>query len=62
LFGFHGNLIAATKGEAAMPLSKKGMKIKRAMMSSYGKRKGTRVFYASVKAGTIRGVKRKSRR
>jgi hypothetical protein len=45
-----------------MPLSKKGMKIKRAMMSSYGKRKGTRVFYASVKAGTIRGVKRKAKR
>jgi hypothetical protein len=45
-----------------MPLSKKGMKIKRAMMSSYGKRKGARVFYASIKAGSIRGVKRKTKR
>jgi hypothetical protein len=45
-----------------MPLSKKGMKIKRAMMSSYGKRKGTRVFFASIRAGTIRGAKRKSKR
>jgi hypothetical protein len=61
LFGSKSNLISNQR-EAAMPLSKKGMKIKRAMMSSYGKRKGTRVFYASVKAGTIRGVKRKAKR
>ena len=45
-----------------MPLSKKGLKIKRAMMAQYGKRKGAAVFFASAKAGTIRGVKRKAKR
>jgi len=45
-----------------MPLSKKGMKIKRAMTAQYGKRKGAAVFFASVNKGTIRGVKRKAKR
>lgn len=45
-----------------MPLTKKGSKIKRAMMKTYGKRKGTSVFYASANAGKIHGVHRKSRR
>ena len=45
-----------------MPLSKKGAKIKRAMTKQYGKRKGASVFFASANKGTIRGVKRKSRR
>jgi len=45
-----------------MPLSKKGMKIKRAMTAQYGKRKGARVFFASVNKGIIRGVKRKAKR
>jgi hypothetical protein len=62
LLGSHGNLIAAINRRAAMPLSKKGMKIKRSMMAQYGKRKGARVFFASAKAGVIRGVKRKARR
>jgi hypothetical protein len=42
-----------------MPLSKKGRKIKRAMVAQYGKRKGASVFYASARAGTIRGVKKR---
>jgi hypothetical protein len=45
-----------------MPLSKKGMKIKRAMVGQYGKRKGAAVFFASANKGVIRGVKRKGRR
>jgi hypothetical protein len=45
-----------------MPLSKKGAKIKRAMSKKYGKSKGASVFYASIKAGTIRGAKRKAKR
>jgi hypothetical protein len=45
-----------------MPLTKKGRKIKRAMMKHYGKKKGTRVFYASQNKGRIRGTHRKRRR
>ena len=41
-----------------MPLTKKGRKIKRAMSRTYGKKKGTRVFYASANSGRIRGVHR----
>ena len=41
-----------------MPLTKKGRKIKRKMVKHYGKKKGTRVFYASQNKGTIRGTHR----
>lgn len=39
-----------------MPLTKKGAKIKRAMVKQYGAKKGERVFYASQKKGTIKGT------
>lgn len=39
-----------------MPLSKKGTKIKRAMWKSYGKEKGTDVFFASINKGKIKGT------
>ena len=45
-----------------MPLTKKGEKIKRAMIKEYGVKKGRRVFYASENAGTIRGVRKGPRR
>jgi len=45
-----------------VPLTKKGNKIKRAMMKTYGKKKGTRVFYASANKGTIKGVDRRRRK
>lgn len=45
-----------------MPLTKKGRKIKRAMVKSYGKKRGTQVFYASRNKGTIKGVDRRRRR
>ena len=38
------------------PLTEKGKKIKRAMIKEYGKEKGERVFYASERKGTIKGV------
>ena len=41
-----------------MPLTKKGAKIKRAMMKTYGKRKGAKVFFASANKGRIKGVHR----
>lgn len=41
-----------------MPLTKKGLTIKRSMARQYGKEKGERVFYASERAGTITGVKK----
>jgi hypothetical protein len=40
-----------------MPLNRKGKKILAAMQSEYGSDKGTRVFYASERSGTIKGVK-----
>ena len=39
-----------------MPLSKKGTKIKRAMVKKYGPEKGKKVFYASANKGTIKGT------
>lgn len=39
-----------------MPLTAKGKKIKRAMMKEYGPEKGERIFYASERKGTIKGV------
>lgn len=40
-----------------MPLSPKGLKIRKAMREEYGKKKGDRVFYASENKGRIRGLK-----
>ena len=45
-----------------MPLTKKGTKIKRNMRKTYGKKKGTRVFYASINKGKVKGAERKKRR
>jgi len=42
-----------------MPLTKKGTKIKRAMVKQYGKEKGKKVFYASQNKGTIKGTHKK---
>lgn len=39
-----------------MPLTKKGVKIKKAMEKEYGSKKGESVFYASENKGTIRGT------
>jgi hypothetical protein len=39
-----------------MPLTKKGSKIKKAMASEYGEKRGEKVFYASENAGKIKGV------
>jgi len=39
-----------------MPLTKKGSKIKQAMVKQYGKDKAEQVFYASRNKGTIKGV------
>ena len=42
-----------------MPLTKKGEKVKAAMKKEYGPKKGEKVFYASEKKGTIKGIKKK---
>lgn len=39
-----------------MPLTKKGAKIKKAMMKNYGAKKGKKVFYSSENKGTIKGA------
>jgi len=45
-----------------MPLTKKGSKVLAAMRKTYGKKKGTRVFYAySNKHRGLHGKRRKSR-
>lgn len=45
-----------------MPLNAKGRKILAAMRSEYGSEKGTRVFYASERSGTIKGVTHMAKR
>jgi hypothetical protein len=58
-----GNGIAGkVTGGKAMPLTKKGKKIKRAMQEQYGKDKGEKVFYASQNKGNIKGTEKKQRR
>jgi len=42
--------------EKKMPLSKKGKSILAAMKKTYGKIRGKKVFYASAKKKTIKGV------
>ena len=42
-----------------MPLSAKGKKIKKAVLTQYGKKKGKKVFYASANKGTITGVEKR---
>jgi hypothetical protein len=42
-----------------MPLTTKGSKIKKAMTSKYGEKKGEQIFYASANKGTIKGVEKK---
>lgn len=39
-----------------MPLTKKGVKIKRSMQRAYGAARGKQVFYASQNKGTISGT------
>jgi hypothetical protein len=53
---------ANLRGDRNMPLTKKGKKIKRAMTSHYGKKKGTEVFYASINKGSIHGVHKKRKK
>ena len=46
-----------------MPLTKKGMKIRKAMEKYYGKKKGKAVFYASENKGSLgEGVVKEKRR
>jgi hypothetical protein len=45
-----------------MPLSKKGVKIKKAMVEQYGKKRGEQVFYASQNKGTITGTEKKQKK
>lgn len=42
-----------------MPLTTKGKKIKKAMAKTYGAKKGTSVFYASINKGTVKGAEKK---
>lgn len=39
-----------------MPLTKKGTKIRKAMVKEYGKKRGERIFYASANKGRITGI------
>ena len=44
-----------------MPLTKKGAKIKQAMVKTYGTTKGAKVFYSSQSKGIIKGTHKKKR-
>lgn len=41
-----------------MPLTKKGTKVKKAMMKQYGSKKGEQVFYATENKGKVKGLKK----
>ena len=41
-----------------MPLTKKGVKVKKAMVKQYGAKKGVAVFHASANKGVHKGKKR----
>ena len=45
-----------------MLLTKKGTKIKRSMADTYGKKKGAKVFYASLNAGKVKGAEASKRK
>ena len=45
-----------------MPMTKKGKKIMGAMKKEYGAKEGEKVFYASANKGTIKGVKKSSKK
>jgi len=45
-----------------MPLTAKGKKILKKMREHYGAKKGTQVFYASQKAGKIKGTHKKRKK
>lgn len=42
-----------------MPTTKKGAKIKKAMIKEYGEKKGKSVYYASIVKGKIKGAESK---
>jgi len=42
-----------------MPLTAKGVKIKRKMKKTYGAKKGKKIFFASQNKGTIKGTHKK---
>ena len=44
-----------------MPKTKKGRKIHRSMVKTYGKKKGTAVFHKSANKGTIKGVHKRKK-
>lgn len=44
-----------------MPLTKKGEKVKRAMVKQYGAERGKEIFYKSQNKGTITGTHRKKK-
>lgn len=45
-----------------MPLTKKGIKLKKKFIQEYGAKKGKQVFYASEKKGTIKGIKKNKKK
>jgi hypothetical protein len=45
-----------------MPLTANGEKIRAAMHSQYGEKKGESVFYASINAGKIKGAEKPGQR
>ena len=45
-----------------MPLTKKGKKVKAAMMKEYGGKKGEQVFYATENKGKVKGLTKKRKK
>jgi len=45
-----------------MPLTAKGRKIKRALVTRYGKKRGTSILYAGKNKGTFSGIDKPRRK
>ena len=56
------DIIAKLTGEKIMPLTKKGKTILKSMRKTYGKKKASAVFYASIQKKKIKGAERKRKK
>ena len=58
MYGSVGETDSGDRG-VVMPLTEKGKEILAQMKKNYGPKKGTRIFYASQRKGTIKGTHKK---
>lgn len=62
LLGLTGGLAFYQKEIIMAPLTKKGEKVKKALVKEYGKKKGESVLYAMENKGTAKGLVKKAKK